>query len=298
MNRKSFLQLSALGLLAPALFSKPTTAPQRKLCFNTLACPDWSLPEIFENAQKMGYQAVEFRGILNEVDLLQSPYFQKSQRHKIKEMAANFDVNILNLNSSAVLHEYEPSKKNLNLDTAKRYIDMAQELDCPYIRVFPNYFPKEKTKAFALATIQENLAILADYCSGSRVKVLLDTHSDLVWATDISFVMQGMSNEHTGIIWDFFNMHLQTGESPEKMYHTLKDYISLVQLKDGYFKNDAATKYTLTGNGEVPIAEILALLDRTHYNGYLSFEWEKRWHPELAEPEIALPHFKRIVSMY
>ena len=21
------------------------------------------------------------------------------------------------------------------------------------------------------------------------------------------------------------------------------------------------------------------------------FEWEKKWHPELADPEIALPHF-------
>jgi hypothetical protein len=23
--------------------------------------------------------------------------------------------------------------------------------------------------------------------------------------------------------------------------------------------------------------------------GWLSVEWEKRWHPELAEPELALP---------
>jgi hypothetical protein len=23
----------------------------------------------------------------------------------------------------------------------------------------------------------------------------------------------------------------------------------------------------------------------------VSFEWEKRWHPELPDPEVALPHF-------
>jgi hypothetical protein len=25
------------------------------------------------------------------------------------------------------------------------------------------------------------------------------------------------------------------------------------------------------------------------YDEYLSLEWEKQWHPEIAEPEIALP---------
>ena len=29
------------------------------------------------------------------------------------------------------------------------------------------------------------------------------------------------------------------------------------------------------------------------YRGYLSFEWEKRWIADLAEPEIALPLFVR-----
>ena len=29
------------------------------------------------------------------------------------------------------------------------------------------------------------------------------------------------------------------------------------------------------------------------YDGFISFEWEKKWHPEIADPEIALPHFTR-----
>jgi hypothetical protein len=27
------------------------------------------------------------------------------------------------------------------------------------------------------------------------------------------------------------------------------------------------------------------------YQGYYSFEWEKLWHPELEEPEVALPAY-------
>ena len=38
---------------------------------------------------------------------------------------------------------------------------------------------------------------------------------------------------------------------------------------------------------------MLALLHRSGYDGFVSFEWEKRWHPSIEEPELALPHFAR-----
>jgi hypothetical protein len=32
-------------------------------------------------------------------------------------------------------------------------------------------------------------------------------------------------------------------------------------------------------------------IERLNYDGYVSFEWEKYWHPEIEEPEVALPDF-------
>jgi hypothetical protein len=29
------------------------------------------------------------------------------------------------------------------------------------------------------------------------------------------------------------------------------------------------------------------------YKGYYSFEWEKLWHPEIAEPELALADYPK-----
>jgi fatty-acyl-CoA synthase len=28
------------------------------------------------------------------------------------------------------------------------------------------------------------------------------------------------------------------------------------------------------------------------FDGYVSFEWEKKWHPEIPDATVALPHFK------
>ena len=39
-------------------------------------------------------------------------------------------------------------------------------------------------------------------------------------------------------------------------------------------------------------------LARNGYRGYYSFEWEKRWHPEIAEPEVAIAQFADVARGY
>ena len=34
------------------------------------------------------------------------------------------------------------------------------------------------------------------------------------------------------------------------------------------------------------------------YRGYYCFEWEKRWHPEIPEPDIAFPHYAKVMREY
>jgi fatty-acyl-CoA synthase len=38
---------------------------------------------------------------------------------------------------------------------------------------------------------------------------------------------------------------------------------------------------------------MFASLAEIGFDRYVSFEWEKLWHPELVAPEVALPHFIR-----
>jgi len=47
----------------------------------------------------------------------------------------------------------------------------------------------------------------------------------------------------------------------------------------------------LAGDGNVSFAEALMTIERLNYDGYVSFEWEKYWRPEIEEPEVALPDF-------
>jgi sugar phosphate isomerase/epimerase len=47
----------------------------------------------------------------------------------------------------------------------------------------------------------------------------------------------------------------------------------------------------LAGRGSVSFREAIDALNNLNYEGYISFEWEKYWHREIEEPEIALPDF-------
>jgi sugar phosphate isomerase/epimerase len=108
--------------------------------------------------------------------------------------------------------------------------------------------------------------------------------------------MKVQNPKATGIIWDYFNMHLKSGESETVMVDILHEYIKFVQIKDGHFLENEKYEYVLPGEGEAPVSKILEALNKVSYKGFISLEWEKRWHPELPDLEQALPLFRELIS--
>jgi sugar phosphate isomerase/epimerase len=62
--------------------------------------------------------------------------------------------------------------------------------------------------------------------------------------------------------------------------------------------SDKGRRHVLTGAGEVPVKETVQVLKAAGYKGYYCLEWEKRWHPDIEEPEIAFPQYAKIVREY
>jgi hypothetical protein len=54
----------------------------------------------------------------------------------------------------------------------------------------------------------------------------------------------------------------------------------------------------LLGEGDIPVLDGLRHLQESGYDGCISVEWEKKWHPEIAEPEVAFPQYMRILRTY
>lgn len=291
-SRREFLQASAL-LLATGFvnssFLSRKYAP--RLCFTTLGCPNWNLRQIVDFAAKHQYTGLEIRGILRQLDLTKCEEFSTPQkRMESLKMVQDNGLRFVDLGSSATLHFSDGQERTKNLDEGKRFIDLANDLKCPFVRVYPNNFQKNQEKKFTIDLISKGLLQLAEHAKNTGVTVLMETHGDFVTIDDIEKTMQLATHPQVGIIWDICNMWSITQEPPALAYEKLKKYIHHTHIKDAKIK-DGKIEYTLLGKGDVPIFEAIDILAKNNYKGYFSFEWEKLWHPELAEPEIALADY-------
>jgi len=268
-----------------------------RLAFSTLGCPDWSLDQIVRCAGDNGYSGLEFRGLLGEMDMTRVPDFMPSRLPETRRKLHDEGLKIVNLGSSAKMHFAESDTRQANLDEGKRYIDLAQELDCPFIRVFPDDLPANQPVEKTLDLISSGLRYLASYASGTGVTVLLESHGKVVYRDMLLKIMQDADHPGTGLIWDYFNMWIVTKEAPSAVFATLQAYIRHIHLKDASLTTGKPA-YCLLGEGVGPLAEVMSALKAGGYEGYLSFEWEKRWHPEILGPEIAFPHFARAIRKY
>lgn len=88
-----------------------------------------------------------------------------------------------------------------------------------------------------------------------------------------------------------------TKEPPAKGYLELQQQIRHSHHKDGNFA-DEKWKYVLFGKGECPVFEAIYLLHKGGHKGYYGFEWEKLWHPDIEEPEIAFPDYTAVMKKH
>ena len=298
-SRREFLQSSAL-LLAAAIFNYSFAVKNKKplLAFSTLGCPDWTFEQIINFASSHGYSGIEVRGIQRQLDLTKCSAFNTVENIKATiKLMEDKNLRFVDLGSSCTLHFAAGAERSKNLDEGKRFIDLAQQITCPYIRVFPNSFPKEQTKEVTIELIANGLVELAEHAKGSNVSVLIESHGDLVKISDLETVMNAAAHAHVGMVWDITNMWVVTKEQPLEMYTRLKKYIRHTHIKDAKLV-EGKPQYTLLGKGEVPIIQAIDILSKDGYSGYYSFEWEKLWHPEIAEPEIALADYINVMEQH
>lgn len=292
--RRQFIQTTALaaGALPVALHAAGRRLP---IGFSTLGCPGWDWLKILDFAQQNGFSAVELRGLHGNMDLPSLPEFSRAQISQSKRDVASRGLRLSCLGSSANMHETDPPKHEQQLSDARKFIDLASNLKVPYVRVFGNKLvgPREQ----ALEHIAESLHSLGGYARPKGVTVLIESHGDFTDSPALREILEKSNSSHVGLLWDAHHTFVSGKEDPAFTVQQLGKYIRHTHLKDSRVDGDK-TQYVLTGQGTVPLKKQVQALRKIGYQGFYSFEWEKVWHPELAEPEVAFTDFARVVRQY
>jgi sugar phosphate isomerase/epimerase len=103
-------------------------------------------------------------------------------------------------------------------------------------------------------------------------------------------LIQDATSPSARVLWDIYHT-FRSGEVPAQSITMLGSAIAHVHVKDGRpsASSPEVWELYLLNEGMVPLRETCSALRDSGYDGYLSLEWEKQWHPEIAEPGIALP---------
>ena len=258
-----------------------------KLAFSTLGCPGWTVEQVVDAAVRYGYAGVELRLLDGEVI---DPTADRDKLDRAVQTLRERGVEVCALDTSCRFNLPDEAQRQRQVADLLAWIPVAKELDVPLLRVFGGAAPAGAAEADGTRWVTDALLQAAPAAERAGVTVALETHDAFSSARRVATVLDAVGSANIGAIWDSHHPY-RVGESPEEVLRLLGDRVVHVHIKDARRTGSGYMDWQLVllGEGEIPVRQQLDALARHGYDGWVSVEWEKKWHPEIPEPEVALP---------
>lgn len=302
------------------------TENRLRLAFSTLGCPAWSWEEVVARGKEYGYDGIEIRMIEGEVDLLSVPEFQPGIRAGSLSRCRDAGLVVCGLASSIRFHERDHVSRSAQYETGRGYLELASDLEAGFIRVFGDVLSEEAKQGNRVARndelkwIAEGLSRMGDLAQPYGIEILLETHGDFTATDDLPELMRLVNHPQVGLLWDTHHPWRFHGEDPDETWHRIGPWVRHTHWKDSdsrledvqsdesermetharsLMSGHKSAHYCRFGEGEFPAANCLERVRSGGYCGWYCLEWEKAWHPEIADPTEIFPQFaNRFRAMY
>lgn len=270
-----------------------TGGVQLKIAYSNLACPEWSIEQAIDRAAAYGYQGLELR-LMDGGDVIHPAALDASGRERIAALARDAGIDLVGIGASTQLALADPADREHNEQDLAAYLEMAADMGVPMVRTFGGNGHCSNEEA--VKRVAESLNNVASRAETLGVDVLLETHDYFSSSYLVRDVLNLVNSPRVGAVWDIFAPY-SLGETVDDTYDNISASMRHLHLKDGRRTGDD-WRYVFLGDGEVPIVDILRKLDQVGYTGYISVEWEKKWHPDIEPAEVALPQYLRVFNSY
>ncbi|MBJ6638784.1 sugar phosphate isomerase/epimerase [Streptomyces sp. DHE7-1] len=244
-----------------------------KLAFSTLGVPGLPVPDVLALATAHGYHGVELRAHPEEPV---HPGLSPAERTETAALFKAAGIELLGL--AGYTRVAAPGDDAPVLDDIRLLLQLAHDLGAPFVRVFPGADPdRPREESDALAA--RRLGAAAEDAAALGVRILLETHDSHRTGADLIRVLGPVGHRQVGALWDVMHTWLG-GEQPADSYAALAPHLGYVQVKDIASAEDS-TPLPL-GAGVLPLTECVDVLCRNGWDGWLCWEYEKRWHESAA----------------
>ncbi|MEU6075996.1 sugar phosphate isomerase/epimerase family protein [Micromonospora sp. NPDC047074] len=248
------------------------------LAFSTLGCPGMTLSSVVEIAADQGYDGVELRAGPDEPvhTGLDGP-----QRQLVSRQLTAAGVAALSVASYVRVCDPDADDDGI-VSAGLAHARLAHDVGASYLRVFPGgQRAPGATDADDLRGARRLAQIIAA-SAGLGVRVALETHDSHGRAADVRRIIDQPGCAEAVVIWDVLHSWLGA-EDPAASFDLLADRLAYVQIKDVVSRADLTPRPPATG--ALPLAEVAAAIRDRGSGGWLSWEYERAWHPR--EPSLA-----------
>ena len=266
-----------------------------KISFSTIGTPDFDWVDIYSMAKDLSFDGIEIRGIGDEISAVNAKVFSPAKIDATIKKLKELRLEIPCLDTGCVLKEEE--NHDLCIKEVTDYIELADKLKTPYIRLLADRDPEPVTDVddeYVAGVLRELAAIAEKY---DNVTLLVETNGVYSDTLRLKRLIEKVGSARVAVLWDIHHPYRYMEESPEETVKNIGSYIKHVHVKDSLMV-DGKPKYKLMGQGDMPLKSIFASLAEIGYSGYASLEWVKRWDMGLQNAAIAFPHFAHYMSEY
>lgn len=259
-----------------------------RIAFSTLGCPDWTVEQACQAARRHGYDGITLRLLDGEIV---PATLNRDGRERVR--AALGDLSLASIDTSCTFTSPDDAVRARMRADAVRYLEMAADLTAPLIRVFGGRLAEGDNEAAARDRIVDSLNLLSPRAETLGIGIALETHDSLSASRAVADVLARVPSHSVGALWDVHHP-IRSGESPSETYDLIGARTIATHVKDARRVSDG-WQLVLMDEGELPIAEFIRVLRARGWHGWLAVEWEKKWHPEIPEPDVAMPwHAERL----
>jgi len=249
----------------------PVTIGGFKLCFTSAAAPQWSVEELVKAAVKHGYAGVELvagAGGKHGAEL----GVKSDKLRGVRQVFSDAGVGIACLATPISFHAADPAARAAALKELEQYVEIAEELATPYVRVFGGDIPPEVEVAGAADYISDSLAEAAAFVEQRSSCLLVETFGTFRNSRFLREIVKQVYSPKLQALWNVPET-VRGLEPVTDTFDSLCDQIRHVHLADyEYFEERTAVAPAPFGQGFVPIGQAIETLRTGEYKGYLAFD--------------------------
>src|ERR1700686_2073659 len=203
-----------------------------KVSFSTLACPDWTMPQIIAIAAGGGYDGIELRFVQGEDSLWKLPVFSGEELASTKRALAEQALTISCLDTSCRFHSPDAAERGRWIAEGQRMAALAGELGAPGLRVFGDTIQPGADRISTQSWIAESIRKLAEITAARGVEIWIENHGDFAAAGETAAILENAASQKIGVVWDPANSFVATEERPADGAALLGVAIRHVHIKD------------------------------------------------------------------